>query len=69
MVILLLKRFDEDVGQSFSVRCPCSQDFDGYFSHVSRKPGETLLSFITKHDEKLRKVEEHGIKIPDEVQG
>ena len=47
----------------------CHSDFDGYFSHLSRKPGETLLSFITNHDEKLRKVEEHGIKIPDEVQG
>ena len=39
------------------------------FSHLSRKPGETLLSSITNHDEKLGKVEEHGIKIPDEVQG
>ena len=44
------------------------QDFDGYFSHLSRKPGETLLSFVTEHDEKLRKIEEHGIKIPSEIQ-
>ena len=49
------------------VRLP--QDFDGYLSHLSWKPGETLLSFITNHDEKLRKVEEHGTKIPDEVLG
>ena len=44
-------------------------DNHGYFSHLGRRPGETLLSFVTEHDEKLRKIEEHGIKIPPEVQG
>ena len=63
----LMKTLDKAFQYDARVRLP--QDFDGYFSHLSRKPGETLLSFITNHDEKLRKVEEHGIKIPDEVQG
>jgi nitrate/nitrite-specific signal transduction histidine kinase len=63
----LMKTLDKAFQYDARVRLP--QDFDGYFSHLSRKPGETLLSFITNHDEKLRKIEEHGIKIPDEVPG
>ena len=63
----LITTLDKAFQYNARVRLP--QDFDGYFSHLSQKPGEALLSFITNHDEKLRKVEEHGIKIPDEAQG
>ena len=58
-----------DSAFKYDNRVMLPQDFDGYFSHLSRKPGETLLSFVTEHDEKLRKIEEHGIKIPSEIQG
>ena len=44
------------------------QDFDNYFN-LNRKPGTSLLSYCTEHDEKYRKVAEHGIKLPDQVQG
>ena len=40
-----------------------------YFTHLSRRPGETLLNYVTDHDEKLRKIEEHDIQIPSEIQG
>ena len=63
----LMKLLDNAFRYDSRVRLP--QDFDAYFSHLSRKPGETLLSYVTEHDEKLRKVQEHGIQIPDEVQG
>ena len=48
------------------VRLPV--DFDNYFG-ISRKPGTTLLSYVTDHDEKYRKVNEHGMKLPDQLQG
>ena len=63
----LMKLLDNAFRSDSRVRLP--QDFDAYFSHLSGKPGETLLSYVTEHDEKLRKVQEHGIQIPDEVQG
>ena len=63
----LMKLLDNAFRYDSRVRLP--QDFDAYFSHLSRKPGETLLSYVTEHDEKLRKVQEHGIQIPDKVQG
>ena len=58
----VIKILDQAFQYDNRVRLP--QDFDGYFTHLSRKPGDTLLSYVTDHDEKLRKVEEHGIKIP-----
>ena len=48
------------------VRMP--QDFDNYFN-LTRKPGTSLLSYCTEHDEKYRKVAEHGVKLPDQIQG
>ena len=63
----LMKTLDKAFQYDARVRLP--QDFDGCLSHLFRKRGETPLSFITNHDEKLRKVEEHGTKIPDEVHG
>ena len=58
------KSFDEVI--ALLVRMP--QGFDAYFN-LSRKPGTSLLSYVTEHDEKLRKIVEHGIKLPDQVQG
>ena len=63
----LMKLLDDAFRYDGRVRLP--QDFDAYFTHLSRKPGETLLSYVTEHDEKLRKVQERGIQIPDEAQG
>ena len=63
----LLKVLDKAFNYDARVRLP--QDFDAYFTHLSRRPGETLLNYVTDHDEKLRKIEEHGIQIPSEIQG
>ena len=67
------KSFDEviallDTAFQYDNRVRTPQDFDAYFS-LSRKPGTSLLSYVTEHDEKLRKIVEHGIKLPDQVQG
>ena len=63
-----MKTLDKAFQYDARVRLP--QDFDEYFSHLSRKPGETLLSFITNNDKKAAAGRGHGIKILDEeVQG
>lgn len=49
----LMKTLDTALRCDARVRLP--QDFDGYFTHLPRKPGQALLSFITNHDEKLQK--------------
>ena len=43
-------------------------DFDGYFG-LSQKPNQTLLSFISDHDEYHRKLEKHSVSLPESVQG
>ena len=45
------------------------QDFENFFTHLSRKPGSTLLQYVTDFDEKLRRLEVHDVKLPDAVQG
>ena len=57
-----------DTAFQYDARVRMPQDFDAYFN-LSRRPGTSLLSFVTEHDEKLRKITEHGIKLPDQVQG
>ena len=63
----LMKTLDTALRCDARVRLP--QDFDGYFTHLPRKPGQALLSFITNHDEKLQKCWGTWHEIPDEVQG
>ena len=58
-----------DKAFQYDARVQLPSDFDGYFTHLSRRPGQTLLQYVTEHDEKLRKVAAHGIQLPEEVQG
>ena len=44
-------------------------DFTAYFDTAGRRPGQTLLQFVTEHDEKLRRLEKHKVQLPAEVQG
>ena len=44
-------------------------DFSSYFEASGRRSGQTLLQFITDHDERLRRLEKHGVTLPAEVQG
>ena len=43
-------------------------DFDGCFG-LSRKPNQTLLSFVSDHDGYHRKLEKHSVSLPESVQG
>ncbi|CAK9060837.1 Glyceraldehyde-3-phosphate dehydrogenase [Durusdinium trenchii] len=45
------------------------EDFENFFTHNLRKPGSTLLQFCTEFDEKLRRLQAHGVKLPTTVQG
>ena len=45
-----------------------SSNFDGYIG-LSRRAGQTLLSFVTAHDELNRRLEKHNVALPDAVQG
>ena len=49
-------------------RCQLPSDFDGYFG-LSRRAGQTLLSFVTEHDELNRRLEKYNVALPDAVQG
>ena len=58
------RSFDEviailDAAFKYDARVRMPQDFDAYF-RLSRSPGTTLLNYATEHDEKLRKLSEHG---------
>ena len=61
------KSFDDvisilDAAFKYDARVRMPQDFDAYVN-LSRRPGTTLLNFVTEHDEKLRKLAEHGVRI------
>ena len=58
-----------DAGFQYDDRVQLPQDFENFFSSSGRRPGQTLLSYVTDFDEKLRKIEHHGVKLPAEVQG
>ena len=57
-----------DAAFKYDARVCMPQDFGPYFN-LSRRPGTTLLNFVTEHDEKLRKLAEHGVKLPDHMHG
>ena len=62
----ILKVLDKHFQYDDRVQLP--SDFDAYFG-LSRKPGQTLLNYVTDHDDQLKKLERHGIQLPAEVQG
>ena len=62
----LLKLLDSHFQYDDRVQLPV--DFGNYFS-LSRKPNQTLLSFVSDHDEYHRKLEKHNVALPDSVQG
>ena len=63
----ILMRLDKAFKYDSKVEMPA--DFAAYFEHSGRKANQTLLQFITDHDDKLRKIEKHGVSLPKEVQG
>ena len=43
-------------------------DFDAYFQ-LLRKPGQTMLNYVTEHDELHRRLDRHSVSLPLKVQG
>ena len=63
----LLKLLDAAFEYDSRVQLPA--DFDRYFVSLQRKPGQTLLQYVTEHDECLRRLSDHKIDLPKAVQG
>jgi len=63
----LLKLLDAAFEYDSRVQLPA--DFDRYFVSLQRKPGQTLLQYVTEHDECLRRLSDHKIDLPKVVQG
>ena len=49
----------------YDTRVQLPSDFDG----LTRKPGQTLLSYVSDHAELHKKLEKHGVSLPTAVQG
>lgn len=63
----LLKLLDTAFEYDSRVQLPA--DFDRYFVSLQRRPGQTLLQYVTEHDECLRRLSDHKIDLPRAVQG
>ena len=63
----ILKQLDAAFQYENEVEMPA--DFTAYFDSAGRRPGQSLLQFVTEHDEKLRRLEKHKVVLPPEVQG
>lgn len=63
----ILKQLDAAFQYDNKVEMPA--DFTAYFDSAGRRPGQSLLQFVTEHDEKLRRLEKHKVVLPPEVQG
>ena len=63
----ILKQLDAAFQYDNKVEMPA--DFTAYFDSTGRRPGQSLLQFVTEHDEKLRRLEKHKVVLPPEVQG
>ena len=62
----ILKLLDKHFQYDDRVALP--NDFDSYFQFL-RKPGQTLLNYVTEHDELHRRLEKHSVALPLKVQG
>ena len=62
----LLKLLDKHFQYDDRVQLP--SDFDAYFG-LSRRHGQTLLSYVSDHEDQLKKLDRHGVKLPESVQG
>ena len=63
----ILTRLDRNFEYDDRVLLP--NDFEAYLNGLLRKPQQSLLSFVTDHDEAYRKLTGHKINLPNQVQG
>ena len=61
----ILKLLDKHFQYDDRVALPT--DFDSYFQ-LLRKPGQTLLNYVTEHDELHRRLDRHSVALPLRVQ-
>ena len=57
----LLKLLDAAFEYDSRVQLPA--DFDRYFVTLQRQPGQSLLQYVTEHDECLRRLSDHKIDV------
>ena len=62
----ILKILDQHFEYDSRVQLPA--DFDAYFG-LSRKSGQSLMEFVTLHNEHLKRLSKHGVDLPNAVQG
>lgn len=58
-----------DKAFEYDNRVTLPNDFDKYFALFHRRPGQTMLQYVTEHDELYRRLEEHKVTLPNPVQG
>ena len=64
---LILAELDATFRYNEDVEMP--RAFEKFFYGTSRKPDQTLLSYVADHREALGEVEKHGVQISDKVSG
>lgn len=62
----LLKQLDQHFEYDARVQLPA--DFDSYFG-ISRRAGQSLMEFVTLHNEHLKRLQKHKVDLPVSVQG
>lgn len=58
-----------DKAFKYDSRVTLPTDFDKYFAGFHRRPGQTMLQYVTEHDELYHRLEEHKVTLPNSVQG
>ena len=58
-----------DANFSYDARVQLPNDFEGYFNLLQRQGGQTLLLYVTDHEEAYRKLQQHKVELPSSVQG
>ena len=61
--------FTLDANFAYDSRAQFPSDFENYFNLLQRPPGQTLLLFVTDHEEAYRKLQQHKVELPSQVQG
>ena len=64
---LLIKHLDGMFKYNEDVEMP--RAFERFFYGTTRRPEQTLLSYVSEHKEALAEVEKHGVQIADKVNG
>ena len=58
-----------DANFAYDSRVQLPSDFENYFNLLQRPAGQTLLLYVTDHEEAYRKLQQHKVELPSQVQG